>query len=260
MRGPESNPHPATNHHRLPNPLHPRKQAPSTDVPPTNPLCPSHLSAADPDKVAAAQDVLDRVAAASPAARTVVQEMGELIDGYIELVSLWAGLGALYFRLFSACWEWWEVVLVGQGCMGKRIHRAAVSLHALTILPNRRQPCTAATHPLPRPRPRCHRPPRMLRRWRSRGACAARASEAGWRRGWAGPGHGSQSPPHTVAPLVPPLLHPLVPLTPRLYLRLTMQQCRNYTHLPVTSVTLPVDPSGRYEGFPHFVSFAERIK
>lgn len=35
---------------------------------------------------------------------------------------------------------------------------------------------------------------------------------------------------------------------------------RNYTHVPVTSVSLAVDPSGRYEGFPHFVSFAERIK
>lgn len=35
---------------------------------------------------------------------------------------------------------------------------------------------------------------------------------------------------------------------------------RNYTHLPVTSVRLPVDPSCRYEGFPHFVGFAERIK
>ncbi len=41
---------------------------------------------ADPDKVAAAQEVLDRVAAASPGARAVVREMGELIDGYIELV------------------------------------------------------------------------------------------------------------------------------------------------------------------------------
>ena len=36
--------------------------------------------------MAAAQEVLDRVAAASPAARAVVREMGELIDGYIELV------------------------------------------------------------------------------------------------------------------------------------------------------------------------------
>jgi len=35
---------------------------------------------------------------------------------------------------------------------------------------------------------------------------------------------------------------------------------RNYTHVPVTSVSLPVDPSGHYEGFAHFVSFAERIK
>lgn len=43
-------------------------------------------TAADPDKVAAAQEVLDRVAAASPAARAVVREMGDLIDGYIELV------------------------------------------------------------------------------------------------------------------------------------------------------------------------------
>lgn len=28
-------------------------------------------------------------------------------------------------------------------------------------------------------------------------------------------------------------------------------------HLPVTSVSLPVDPAGHYEGFPHFVSFSE---
>ena len=37
-------------------------------------------------------------------------------------------------------------------------------------------------------------------------------------------------------------------------------RCRNYTHLPVTSASLPVDPAGRYDAFPHFVGFAERIK
>ena len=36
--------------------------------------------------------------------------------------------------------------------------------------------------------------------------------------------------------------------------------CRNYTHLPVTSASLPVDCGGRYDAFPHFVGFAERIK
>jgi hypothetical protein len=35
---------------------------------------------------------------------------------------------------------------------------------------------------------------------------------------------------------------------------------RNYRHIPVTSATLPVDPSARYADFPHFVAFGERIK
>lgn len=60
-----------------PLPLLPVTHAPRLHLAPT---------AADPDKVAAAQEVLDRVAAAFPAARAVVREMGELIDGYIELV------------------------------------------------------------------------------------------------------------------------------------------------------------------------------
>ncbi|KAL4452130.1 hypothetical protein ABPG75_007792 [Micractinium tetrahymenae] len=99
--------------------------------------------AVDLDKVAAAEDVLRRVAAASPACRAVVREMGELIDGYIELAAAPAP--------------------------SKDAEEMAF--------------------------------PGALRRSR-----------------------------------------------------------QNYIHLPVTSVTLPVDPSGHYEGFPHFVSFAERIK
>lgn len=43
--------------------------------------------AVDLDKVAAAQDVLSRVAASSPACREIVREMEELIDGYIELAA-----------------------------------------------------------------------------------------------------------------------------------------------------------------------------
>jgi hypothetical protein len=43
--------------------------------------------AVDLDKVAAAQEVLDRVAAHSPACRLIVSEMLELIDGYIELAA-----------------------------------------------------------------------------------------------------------------------------------------------------------------------------
>lgn len=35
---------------------------------------------------------------------------------------------------------------------------------------------------------------------------------------------------------------------------------RNYQHIPVTSVSLPVDPGGHYTSFPHFVGFSERIK
>lgn len=46
---------------------------------------------------------------------------------------------------------------------------------------------------------------------------------------------------HTPPPVLPP--------TPR-----------NYAHLPVTSVELPVDPGGHYSSFPHFVGFAERIR
>ncbi|PSC71129.1 serine threonine-kinase ATM isoform X1 [Micractinium conductrix] len=99
--------------------------------------------AVDHDKVAAAQEVLSRVAAASPACAAIVKEMGELIDGYIDL---------------------------------------------------------AATPPPSKD-----------------------AEEMAFPGG----------------------------------LRRSRQ---NYQHLPVTSVTLPVDPSGRYEGFPHFVAFAERIK
>ena len=30
--------------------------------------------------------------------------------------------------------------------------------------------------------------------------------------------------------------------------------------MPVPSVSLPVDRGGRYDAFPHFVGFAERIK
>ena len=37
--------------------------------------------------MAAAQAVLDRVAAASPAARAIVGEMSDLIDAYIELAA-----------------------------------------------------------------------------------------------------------------------------------------------------------------------------
>ncbi len=42
----------------------------------------------DLDKVAAAEEVLRRVAAASPACKAVVREMGELVDGYIELAAV----------------------------------------------------------------------------------------------------------------------------------------------------------------------------
>ena len=37
--------------------------------------------------MAAAQEVLERVAAHSPASAAVVREMGDLIDGYIELAA-----------------------------------------------------------------------------------------------------------------------------------------------------------------------------
>ena len=47
----------------------------------------SCLPAVDLDKVAAAQAVLDRVAAASPASRAIVGEMSDLIDAYIELAA-----------------------------------------------------------------------------------------------------------------------------------------------------------------------------
>ncbi len=43
--------------------------------------------AADLDKVAAAQEVLRLVAAHSPASAAIVRQMGELIDGYIELAA-----------------------------------------------------------------------------------------------------------------------------------------------------------------------------
>ena len=42
----------------------------------------------DLDKIAAAQEVLARVAARSAAAKAVVAEMGELTDGYIELAAV----------------------------------------------------------------------------------------------------------------------------------------------------------------------------
>ena len=63
---------------------------------------------------------------------------------------------------------------------------------------------------------------------------------------------------------LPAVFVPSTPHTPHCRLGCHTAPCpqprRNYQHLPVTSVTLPVDPSGRYEGFPHFVAFAERIK
>ena len=38
------------------------------------------------------------------------------------------------------------------------------------------------------------------------------------------------------------------------------QSRRNYHHLPITSASLAVDPGAHYASFPHFVSFAEKIK
>lgn len=54
---------------------------------PRCPLTPL-VTAVDLDKVAAAQEVLDRVAARSPACRSIVCELSELIDGYIELAAV----------------------------------------------------------------------------------------------------------------------------------------------------------------------------
>lgn len=62
--------------------LHPHPP-PAPTPPKTRPV-----AAVDLDKVAAAEDVLRRVAAASPACRAVVREMGELVDGYIELAAV----------------------------------------------------------------------------------------------------------------------------------------------------------------------------
>lgn len=127
-------------------------------------------NAADPDKVAAAQEVLDRVAAASPAARAVVREMGDLIDGYIELVG--GGLQRL---------PGWLCVLACS-CSAMRVYAPSMLAdHALLSINQSarlrpRPNCASHASQWP-PRPRCLRPPKMPRRWPSRGACAAHASE-----------------------------------------------------------------------------------